>query len=380
MNCNNYQFDMSLGLDGRLPNGRHKQLTLHVESCATCAQMWNELRAAQELALGLPTQSTGPTFGESLWERIRSGEGSPDAMFRAPVPVIAKVRYVLTGAAAAALFIAAWQFIPQSPAGGTDRARTLSGESVAAGSATPLGVPDGSPRTNRAEQDSAGLSVQTPKYGLAAMPFEPTFVAKAGANQCVNSIGDIKRLAPAFDAKLATQRIDPWEIRRQLQTPYRSLRGSTHLMRWLHDSRMIELPVQFRDELGRVEVALRLVDDAREPQQMRIALRQIQEIDSDQMRGRFHVLCCTEPEEFLRSFADHFQRNRDVSLFLPLTIPESLMHSAPGSQRVRTFFRRDESALMRVQILRNVGPGSQTLEIEAELLEAPKSRLSPDKR
>ena len=41
-------------------------------------------------------------FRESLWERVQAGEGTPDAVFREPVPLFAKLRYALTGAAAAA--------------------------------------------------------------------------------------------------------------------------------------------------------------------------------------------------------------------------------------------------------------------------------------
>ncbi|MFQ6029244.1 MAG: hypothetical protein ACE5Q6_17340, partial [Dehalococcoidia bacterium] len=46
-------------------------------------------------------------FTEDLWERSRTGEGSHEAIYNDPVPAATKVRYVVTGAVAAALLIAA---------------------------------------------------------------------------------------------------------------------------------------------------------------------------------------------------------------------------------------------------------------------------------
>lgn len=78
----------------------------HVATCDGCSTFWSELQAAQRLTLQLPRVRLGEGFHEELWERIRAGEGTPEAVFHEPVPVLAKVRYALTGAAAAAAVLA----------------------------------------------------------------------------------------------------------------------------------------------------------------------------------------------------------------------------------------------------------------------------------
>ena len=102
MSCHTFQHDLSQCLDGRLPSGRRQVVMDHVASCDACSQFWTELQSAQELVLRLPRQRVSRDFREQLFERIETGEGTPSAVFGEPVPLMNKVRYVLTGAAAAA--------------------------------------------------------------------------------------------------------------------------------------------------------------------------------------------------------------------------------------------------------------------------------------
>lgn len=102
MNCNHCRYELSQCLDGRLPSGRRAQVMQHAERCGECGRFWSELQAAQQLALDLPRERVGERFREQLWERIRAGEGTPEAVFHEPVPFATKLRYSLTGAAAAA--------------------------------------------------------------------------------------------------------------------------------------------------------------------------------------------------------------------------------------------------------------------------------------
>lgn len=110
MNCTTCRFELSQCLDGRLPSGRRAIVMQHAESCAACGQFWTELQAAQQLTLRLRSQRVSPSFREELWERIRAGEGTPEAVFHEPVPTLTKLRYALTGAALAAglLLGASW--------------------------------------------------------------------------------------------------------------------------------------------------------------------------------------------------------------------------------------------------------------------------------
>lgn len=117
MNCRTSQHELSQCLDGRLPSGRRAAVMEHAAGCQQCTAFWQELQQAQELILRLPRQRTGPEFREGLWQRIQSGEGTPPAVFQEPVPVATKIRYLATGAAAAALLLVAWRFATRD--GGT---------------------------------------------------------------------------------------------------------------------------------------------------------------------------------------------------------------------------------------------------------------------
>ncbi|MBL8753401.1 MAG: hypothetical protein JNK15_08885 [Planctomycetes bacterium] len=110
MNCTTCRYELSQCLDGRLPSGRRTVVMEHAENCAECGRFWAELQAAQQLTLQLRRPRVGADFRDSLMQRIRAGEGTPEAVFREPVPLLAKVRYALTGAAAAAavLLAAKW--------------------------------------------------------------------------------------------------------------------------------------------------------------------------------------------------------------------------------------------------------------------------------
>jgi hypothetical protein len=110
MNCTTCRYELSQCLDGRLPSGRRTIVMQHATQCAECAAFWAELQAAQALTLRLQQPRVSADFRESLWQRIQAGEGTPDAVFREAVPMLAKVRYALTGAAAAAavLLCALW--------------------------------------------------------------------------------------------------------------------------------------------------------------------------------------------------------------------------------------------------------------------------------
>ncbi len=111
MNCRECQRDMSPCLDGRLPSGRRSVVMEHLEACEECTKLWGEFQQAQELVLRMPVRPVSPDFHTRLWERIKAGEGTPQAVFAEPMPLAAKARYVLIGAAAAALllvFINGW--------------------------------------------------------------------------------------------------------------------------------------------------------------------------------------------------------------------------------------------------------------------------------
>lgn len=160
MNCNSCRYELSLCLDGRLPSGRRGIVMQHVEGCESCSTFWSELEAAQRLTLSLPREKVSDGFRDQLWERIRSGEGTPDAVFHEPVPLLAKARYALTGAAAAAavLLCATWlrKDAPSADEGHPDKAHIAAIESGATsriGPAIPVGPSIGGGGTTIATED-----------------------------------------------------------------------------------------------------------------------------------------------------------------------------------------------------------------------------------
>lgn len=130
MNCNTCRYELSLCLDGRLPSGRRAIVMQHVADCEACDAFWSELQAAQALTLQLPKQHVSDGFREELWQRIRAGEGTPEAVFHEPVPLATKARYLLTGAAAAAAVLLFATWLGNDGASSVDEARSPEVESV----------------------------------------------------------------------------------------------------------------------------------------------------------------------------------------------------------------------------------------------------------
>ncbi|MBZ0150620.1 MAG: hypothetical protein K8J09_03740, partial [Planctomycetes bacterium] len=118
MNCSTCRFELSQCLDGRLASGRRAIVLQHAETCAACGAFWKELQAAQRLTLQLQHPKVGDDFRDGLWARIRAGEGTPEGVFHDGVPLLTKLRYGLTGAAAAAvaLLFVTWSRSPVEPA------------------------------------------------------------------------------------------------------------------------------------------------------------------------------------------------------------------------------------------------------------------------
>lgn len=151
MNCRTSHYELSQCLDARLPSGRRAIVMQHVEQCAKCAKFWAELQQAQKLVLQLPRHRTGGDFREQLFARIEAGEGTPPAVFHEPVPAMAKIRYALTGAAAAAAVLAALTFARG------DAPKVDSGSSIASAVEAPR-----NPRALVARDHSADARQATP--------------------------------------------------------------------------------------------------------------------------------------------------------------------------------------------------------------------------
>lgn len=174
MNCNHSRYELSQCLDGRLPAGRRAAVLQHAAECAACGSFWIELQQAQQLVQRLRRPRIGTDFRETLFARIESGEGTPEAVFREPVPTLAKVRYALTGAAAAAAMIAAALWVAP-----VQQARPSTVVAAATSATLPIGSPAAPQAGLRAE---AQQPVQPPLIA-ATQPLGFHLVAREAARQ-----------------------------------------------------------------------------------------------------------------------------------------------------------------------------------------------------
>ena len=220
MNCNTCRYELSQCLDGRLPSGRRATVLAHAEACAPCGQFWEELQSAQRLTLSLRPTQVGGDFREGLWERIQAGEGTPDAVFQEPIPVATKVRYTLSGAAAAAALLIGVTLLQ-----GERRAPSASEEVAVTAPVTTPGSVVEQPRVEqpRLEQprldQAAGLQPRATNASLAgtpllssAQPLTLQVLAREAAHQLEQryhdaSIGMRMMRDPAHNRAAAARRV-----------------------------------------------------------------------------------------------------------------------------------------------------------------------------
>ncbi len=302
MRCHQAEHLLSLNLDGRLSSGQRKLLLDHLDACEACHRIDGELNAARELALSLPTQSLSAGFREELWQRIRAGEGTPDAVFREPVPLATKLRYFATGAAAAGVLIAAAMFLrPADDAPRNDEPVVTASSS---GGLKPRPVQDGT------SFDLPDVTPATPN-GLA------TLVADGYAN----AVRQLRARVDDFDQRATAS---PQFIT-HLRDDADRARHFAGLMRWFVDRNYMILPQDDAASLAAIELVgqqVRSVDDA---DSLRGVLKPLQRIRVDRTRSFFCSPCVEDETTFFLEFASRMQSAADVAsqIRLEVVIDES---------------------------------------------------------
>lgn len=302
MSCNRYHYDMSLNLDGRLPSGRRDALFTHLDECAPCSALWEEVQRAQELALSLPGERIGDDFHETLWQRIRTGEGTPEAVYLAPAPMLMKVRYVLTGAVAAAAVLIGLSWLT----GGSARDVELTGPSRSEVARASDGAPADGP-----------VPTARPDVQFAVQPIDPPSIARASATTVVDSMLTVQREL----ASVATDDSDDALLRRvrdRLEKSAGRLRGSAECIFWLESENLITVPREVQSELQRLHRGASQLATADAIADVRRAIEDLRRIDMARMAQPFFLRCCDYPEDFPIRFRSHFERNPDARQFLML--------------------------------------------------------------
>ena len=204
MNCTTCRYELSQCLDGRLPSGRRTVVMQHAETCEACGQFWAELQAAQRLTLQLQQPRVSPGFREELWERIRAGEGTPEAVFREQVPTLTKLRYALTGAAVAAGVLLAASLLRGDPHAPT----TGDHDPVAQGPVRPA-QPDGGATNpvadagNRLQPRSGaprGAGAQTAGFGGNEFHDNPLLASSQRLTPTLVAVETAKQLEQRYEA------------------------------------------------------------------------------------------------------------------------------------------------------------------------------------
>lgn len=117
MSCSRYQFELSQCLDGRLTSARRREVMAHTDTCPRCSVAWVEMQEAQSLIFRLDQPTVSTSFRNRVWDRVESGEGTPEVLLNGPITMGTKFRYGLFGAAAAALLLVTYNllFAPAAP-------------------------------------------------------------------------------------------------------------------------------------------------------------------------------------------------------------------------------------------------------------------------
>ena len=326
MTCNRYQYQLSLHLDGRLSSARRDSLMQHLADCSSCQSLWQEMQSAQDLALSLPSQPVSPDFKDSLLTRIRSGEGTPEAVFHEPVPKLVKLRYLASGAAAAAVIIFGLSWYDNLEGG------DLQGNGM------------GLTRIDPSDSTSVARAGAWDPESLGIHSFIPVNVAEAGARSVTDSARDLQYQTADLNSRV--DHMSPRQLLREDEkfagTMARA-RGSVGLMRWMQEVKIVYLPTRFDSELRLYEASLNRLQSAESPDEFRFALEGINRLQIEHMRDNFQVICCQKPEEFFGRFSSVVSRNPDISRVLQVQVLESrdskMLTGPGGTKRIVIRFR-----------------------------------------
>ena len=312
MRCSQSEHLLSLNLDGRLSSGQRRALTDHLTQCGTCQNTDKELNAARELALSLPVQHVSGGFREELWQRIRAGEGTPEAVFREPVPLATKLRYFGTGAAAAGLLIFAAHWLR---------------------SQAPVHAPQSSgPHAVEVAEARPGKLV--PRDSIMGLsPATPDGLAELVADGYTDAVRTLHARAQTIETQpLTSEGID--KLRQQIEYANRY----AGMLRWL-DGKYLNLLEDDRDRLTAIELVGDQVRSHRDADSLRRVLRPIQSLRVEAPRNFFCNPCVKDEADFYQEFLVRL-RTSQLDSAIGSKIQLVVEPTTVGSERVMVYFVR----------------------------------------
>lgn len=282
MRCSQAEHLLSLNLDGRLASGQRRVLLEHLAGCTRCRSLDRELEAARELALSLPLQRVGPSFREELWQRIRAGEGTPEAVFHEPVSLRTKVRYFATGVAAAGVLLAATHLLRPRP--------------------------EPAPVVDRQAQQLRPVDVATAPMPPATAsrtpllePATPAQLATLVTDAYTDAVRKLRDRAADLDQRPTPEAVE--HIREQAERAGRF----AGLLRWMVKGEYLHFAEDDAASIAAIEVLGGQVRDFRDPESLRRVLRPLHGLRVDQPRSYFCTTCVTDEVGFYHEFLDRLR-------------------------------------------------------------------------
>lgn len=290
MGCRVREYEMSLSLDGRLPSGRRAALLRHIAECDTCSDVWESMKQGQDLALSLPGFHVSGSFRQGLQRRIESGEGAPDAVYRDPVPGRTKVRYVLSGAAAAAVVIVALRLFASDPV-----APVPSNAYHNAIAKTAIAPIDSGP-------PSRLMAPPTNDLQLASLnEFNELQLARTTADLTAQSAQQLRaRMVTMAGRPL---RAETWHEYEEVLGNYKAAVG---VLRWMDSKSLLTLPEPLQNEIIEADGFMEKIFHAPSWETRDTALHDLQKVQLERVRDRFSfsIHCCLPSEDLFRELGE----------------------------------------------------------------------------
>lgn len=278
---------MSLSLDGRLPSGRRANLLRHIAECEPCAQTWAEMKTAQGMVLGLPRHQVRGAFQQSLQHRIEAGEGTPDAVYGNPVTGLTRARYLLSGAAAAALVIVALRLFD----GGDVAPSTTQLENPGIARTTDDPAAHQLPDKHESPVESVELASLN-EYSLA--------------RNCMNKTAQsANRLRARMDSLGKRPLNETWD---EIEDVLVDFKAAVGVLQWMDRKRILTLPRPMQNEFREAGTFFDQIFDGASWEVRGHALQRLQKMRLERVRTDIEISCCRPAKDLFLELGELVHR------------------------------------------------------------------------
>ena len=338
MSCRQYQYQLSQCLDGRLPGPKRREVMAHTDNCPRCALAWEEMQEAQSLIFRLEGTPVSAGFRKAVWDRVQSGEGTPEVLLHERVSWATKCRYGMVGAAAAALLLTAYSFW-FTPA--------TNPEHVASKASDPF-------RDNQG--NAAILGTQTQNQLAGGLLSEP-LTAAALANHTIHEVsGAASRLKLRRSTVLTNPAETPGVVWVDIQNDVQRLGDGLQFLGSLEKEDFVEFQGPSRQCMEQARIALVAPSEDRRTVQVLVQTLSSCPLDGLESGLRFRARATQFDERLLRVIQRERERINRMFTHMQL-VPRAL----PQIELKRTYQSQSQEQL-QFFFIRNDAPGTQTLE------------------